>query len=188
VDVDWCRDNVPRYIRSARLVARHNNVGAAALEAIAAEIDRVPAIWPARRASWERLHTFELDVEVTKASYVAHLVVGVEFDTTAFDAWVESPAELARAETAAAAERSLELVTRQRFDAFIDALLAKRWIELEPGQRAALVKRLARVDAADEIAFSRQVIHILTTSQAVQELYATDEEIFGEVRALLRGG
>lgn len=83
-------------------------------------------------------HGFDLEVEVTDSNYLAHLVSGVEFGTTAFDVWLERepalPVQFEAHETwhAQALER--------RLDGLIESLLTNELIELRPGKRPALLK------------------------------------------------
>ncbi|GAC1414105.1 MAG: hypothetical protein NVSMB53_12040 [Gemmatimonadaceae bacterium] len=178
----WHREHAPRFIRRTRLLTRYNDVGCAALQVIANEINALPQVWPFMRAAWKRLHSFELEVEVTDPKYVAHLVVGIEFGTTAYDAWIESTDEGADTPEPDRREQEIEEAIRRQFDALMGALLAKGLIELKAGKRAALIKQLMRVDADDELSLCRKIVHVLSSSKAVEELYGTDEQLFAEVR------
>ncbi|MGN6105402.1 MAG: hypothetical protein ACTHU0_09885 [Kofleriaceae bacterium] len=88
-DEAWHRAHVPRIIRATRLLARHNVAfDAQTQEAAFAAEER--GMWHLLEAAWRDLHHFDLEVELTEASYGSHLVEGHLFGTTAFDAWSET--------------------------------------------------------------------------------------------------
>jgi hypothetical protein len=53
------------------------------------EVIELSETWKLVDAGWQRLHNYDLEVEVTDPKYVSHLVEGQLFATSAFDAWDE---------------------------------------------------------------------------------------------------
>lgn len=90
-DGAWHAKVAPQVVAKTKLLERFNAIGDDALSARRREIDPLEAHggWAFMRAAWERLHHFDLEVQVTDAKYLAHLRPGLEFGTTAFEAWSE---------------------------------------------------------------------------------------------------
>jgi hypothetical protein len=91
-DKKWHQENVDRFVRVTVLLARHNDLGEDELG------NRVGAIQDATQDElertermWKDAHWFELEVRVTDPRFLEHLVVGMEFGTTAFDWWYDDP-------------------------------------------------------------------------------------------------
>ncbi|AGC43819.1 hypothetical protein MYSTI_02503 [Myxococcus stipitatus DSM 14675] len=91
---DWHAENTPRYIQRVKLLERHNDLHEWKLEKARAELSPLQdkGFGAFLEAAWERMHGFDLQVEVTDAKYLAHLVEGHLFPTTAFDVWSEPKA------------------------------------------------------------------------------------------------
>ena len=85
----WHEANTPRFIASTRLLERRNVRPDDELIATLQEVIELGETWKLVEVGWQRLHNYDLEVEVTDARYVAHLVEGHLFATTAFDAWDE---------------------------------------------------------------------------------------------------
>lgn len=91
-DGAWHAKVVPQVVVKTKLLGRFNTLGDDALSARRREIDPLEAQggWAFMQAAWERLHHFDLEVQVTDPKYLAHLRSGLEFGTTAFEAWSET--------------------------------------------------------------------------------------------------
>lgn len=87
--VDWHEANTPRFIATTKLLARRNLRSEDELFAIKSEIFKLGETWKLIEAGWQRLHNYDLEVEVTDPKYVSHLIEGHLFATSAFDAWEE---------------------------------------------------------------------------------------------------
>lgn len=92
----WMRENVGRFVASCEVVARRNALGDEALrereESVAREVGGVLYTnqygrWQPLR--WERCHNYTLRVLATDPRWTEHLEPGLEFGTTAYDAWYE---------------------------------------------------------------------------------------------------
>jgi hypothetical protein len=90
-DGAWHAKVAPQVVLKTKLLERFNALGDDALSARRREIEPLEAQggWVFMKAAWERLHHFDLEVQVTDAKYLAHLRSGLEFGTTAFEAWSE---------------------------------------------------------------------------------------------------
>lgn len=90
-DSAWHAKVVPQVVAKTKLLGRFNTLGDDALSARRREIEPLEADggWAFMKAAWERLHHFDLEVQLTDAKYLAHLRSGLEFGTTAFEAWSE---------------------------------------------------------------------------------------------------
>jgi hypothetical protein len=93
---DWMRQHVGRFVTSSALVERRNALGEAELERREVEIEQEFGgvlytdqyhRWQPRR--WERCHSYTLRVVVAEPRWAEHLEPGLEFPTTAYDAWYE---------------------------------------------------------------------------------------------------
>lgn len=87
----WHQANIARFVVSTKVLARRNVFPYDELVAIRSEIVELGETWKLVEAGWQRLHNYDLEVEVTDAKYLAHLIEGHLFGTAAFDAWVEAP-------------------------------------------------------------------------------------------------
>ena len=95
-EMGWHQTNVPRFIASTTLVARHNvRLDPAVQDEVFKAEER--GMWHLLTEAWERLHHFDLDVVLTDAKYCSHLMENLLFGTAAFDAWIEEAAEQQRA-------------------------------------------------------------------------------------------
>jgi len=86
---EWHVANMPRFIASTRLLERRNARPESELIATLDEIIELGPTWKLVAVGWQRLHNYDLEVEVSDPRYVSHLVEGQLFATTAFDAWNE---------------------------------------------------------------------------------------------------
>lgn len=87
-ETSWHQANVPRFIASTTLVARHNvRLDPAVQDEVFRAEER--GMWHLLTEAWERLHHFDLEVVLTDAKYGSHLVEGLLFGTAAYDAWIE---------------------------------------------------------------------------------------------------
>jgi hypothetical protein len=95
--VPWMRKNVGRFVQKCTLVEQRNLLSDAELMRRDQEIEaqfggalytREQHRWmPAR---WERCHGFTLHAALTDPDWAAHLEVGLEYGSTAFDVWDEA--------------------------------------------------------------------------------------------------
>jgi len=87
-ETSWHQTNVPRFIASTTLVARHNvRLDPTVQDDVFSAEKR--GMWHLLTEAWERLHHFDLKVVLTDAKYGSHLVEGLLFGTAAYDAWIE---------------------------------------------------------------------------------------------------
>lgn len=91
-DAHWHAENTPRYVKQVKLLKRHNALQDRALEKTREKLSPLEdkGMGAFLEAAWKQLHGFDLDVEVTDPKYLAHLLEGHLFATTAFDVWDES--------------------------------------------------------------------------------------------------
>jgi hypothetical protein len=89
-EAGWAEANVPRFISSTKLLSRRNARPDGELIETLREVLQLGETWKLVEAGWQRLHNYDLEVEVTDPKFASHLVEGQLFATAAFDAWEEA--------------------------------------------------------------------------------------------------
>lgn len=88
-DAMWCESHVPKFVSATKLLARHNVRPAQEAAEVMGEVIGLGGTWPLLEVGWQRLHHWDLEVELTDPQYAAHLVEGHLFATAAYDTWEE---------------------------------------------------------------------------------------------------
>ncbi|MCC6876216.1 MAG: SMI1/KNR4 family protein [Sandaracinaceae bacterium] len=125
-DKEWYQERVDRFVRETVLLARHNDLGEDELSARVGAIqhDTDDELERTERM-WEQTHWYTLEVHVTDPRWLEHLVVGMEFGTTAFDWWSDDPRSAPYPPPREAAPSRTIAEVLELYDRFVDALVDK---------------------------------------------------------------